>query len=163
MLAITLMTLLAGEACAVPSACRQVGTVVTTAPGGKSATYPVNAVKPWIIQGNLLMHPGESVIVRLVEVDGRLIPTAPRQGDKPGDGEIRFSFESTKPSDTILTVESRWRDPLDYMAVMNVDGSGQRTSVCTLMPNLSNFEHWPHGMYEIAIANFTKTKESRCA
>ena len=152
----------ASDPCAEASACRRVDFISTTDREGQPTRLPEPGLQPWIIENNLMLHPGEAVIVRLVEQGDGYVLTAPRTSGEPTAGEIRFSLASGQRSSTLLVIENRLPEWLDYMAVMNVGNRGMKTSVCSLLPMKFNLERWPHGMTELALSNFKKAETHSC-
>lgn len=111
-------------------------------------------------QPAVLMHialePGQTLLFRIVEgkaTDVRLVDadTAPK------DGEVRVSM-SSKGGTTMMDVLNKGPLAYNYRAYMlpAIDSeTGQRTSVCTLMPGITAFEMWPYPIPAIAIGEFT--------
>jgi hypothetical protein len=154
----------AADPCEAPGACRAVGDIPIAAPKGKTATYTVGKTAPWIVQNNLLLFGGETVVFRL-DPDGRfhrltLVATgAEARARKLQPGELRAALGASDAG-TTLTIESAHDKWLNYMAVMATpDGKGQKTSVCTLMTGKLAIEHWPGPVVYLALTNFEAVPE----
>lgn len=156
--------------CAQPDACRRVESVRIETPAGKEITIPVNQTLPWIAEDNLLLFPGDSVTVRLIDRDGALVPQLVRGGaasatTTPGEGEIRVTVMPYNKGNLIMSVQSRRSDTLDYAAIIVSPGAKPRpqpTSVCSLMPGITVFESWTQPIQQIALTGFRPTTEPGC-
>lgn len=144
--------------CAQPGQCRQVGKVVVRPKGGQPMTFNVNRTLPWIAEDNVMLFPGEAVIFRLTDRDGRLVPVLVVGGAEakrePVEGEIRATFTER---DGQVFVEMKSLNPaaVHYSAVMvTADGKPSKTSVCTLTHGRMVMEHWPHPIVQLAFSNF---------
>lgn len=68
---------------------------------------------------------------------------------------VRLKFVQIPDTDhTLLLIENGYGQGLRYRAVMHVDGEGERTDVCLVMPNLRSLEHWPYGVDAIELSDF---------
>lgn len=123
---------------------------------------------PYVVKGNVVVTPGESVTVTLVKRGEDLFPQLVRYGPasantKPGPGEIRFSMSPSTRGKITLTVESRYPGPIDYAALIATDpGGGNRTSVCTLEPGVAVYEAWEQPIYQFAAWHFIPSTEPGC-
>lgn len=90
----------------------------------------------------------------------------------PGN-RLRVTFrQEAEGEEMLLVIQNGFDDPVLYNAGMLVPERGQQswaaTSVCTIMPNLMAFEHWPHPILALSLGDFhvekTPTPASyRCA
>jgi hypothetical protein len=86
---------------------------------------------------------------------------------------LRVTFrQEAEGEDMLLVIQNGFDDPVLYNAGMLVPEQGQQTwaatSVCTIMPKLMAFEHWPHPILALSLGDFhiekTPTPDSyRCA
>lgn len=68
---------------------------------------------------------------------------------------VRLKFVQIPDSDhTLLLIENGYGHGLRYRAVMHIDGEGERTDVCLVMPNLRSLEHWPYRIDAIELSDF---------
>lgn len=159
-----------GDICATPGACRRVDTVRIETPDGKEYTLPINQTLPWVVQGNLMLMPGDTITIRLVDRDGALFPELVRAGPDtagiaPGEGEIQIKVLPYNKGNLVMAVHSRRTDTLDYGALIvgpAARGSAQRTSVCSLMPGITVFESWTQPIRQIALFGFRRTTQPGC-
>jgi hypothetical protein len=147
-----------GPECAVEGACRKVGTVTFKA-DGKTAVFRINRDLPWVTQGNVLLFPGEAVVVALDDVNGQLQPRlvasgAAVKGHALKPGELSFSFD-IRPEGSILRTESAHPSAIHYGAMMvGPDNRSQPTSICPVRSGKFVLEHWPHPIVQLALSNF---------
>ncbi|WP_375397037.1 hypothetical protein [uncultured Sphingomonas sp.] len=161
----------AADPCAVPGACRRIETVRIETPSGTVLAVPVDKTLPWIAQDNLMLFPGDSATVRLVERNGGLFPELVRSGaasaaTPPADGQVRVTVAPYALGKLTMTVESRWSVPLDYGALIVIPLPGktraERTSVCTLLPGKTNYELWNRPILQLALSSFRPTTQPGC-
>lgn len=86
---------------------------------------------------------------------------------------LRVTFrQAVEAEEMVLVIQNGFADPVLYNAGMLTPDRGQQnwaaTSVCTIMPNLMAFEHWPHPILALSLGDFhiekTPTPDSyRCA
>lgn len=158
----------ADEACVAAGACRVLGDLAVEGPDGTTQTFAMGMVMPWLEQGNLMLAPGDTVILALDEVDGVLVPRLIAAGEASRDvelreGQIRFDLSRIQRGQLILSVLSFYPEPLDYGALKVSLGLGpERTSVCTLQPGLSVFEAWQEPIYQMALFGFRPASEAAC-
>lgn len=158
----------AGDPCTTAGACRQVGNVRVQAPDGKETLLPVNQPLPWVVQDNLLLVPGDWIIIRLIDRDGALVPQLVKAGNmgdapEPADGEIRVIVHAFEKGNLIMEVLNRRAETLDYAALVVVGtDKAQRTSVCSLFPGRPVFEAWQWPIRQIALWSFRPTTEPGC-
>jgi hypothetical protein len=156
------------DPCAAPAACRRVDTVRIQSPDGKETELPINQNLPWVVQDNLLLVPGDWIVIRLVERDGKLLPQLVRAGNTgdapaPADGEIRVRVMPFNKGNLIMEVLSRRPETLDYAAIVVLGANKpQRTSVCSLQPGIPVFESWQWPIRQIALFGFRPTSEPGC-
>lgn len=156
------------DPCANDGACRNVENVRIEYPGGKEALVPVNQRLPWVIQDNLLLVPGDWIIVRLAERDGALVPELVKAGTsepiaEPADGEIRVKVHAFSGGNLIMEILSRRQAALDYAALVVVgENDARRTSVCSLEPGITVLESWQWPIRQIALWGFRHTDELGC-
>jgi len=72
---------------------------------------------------------------------------------------LRVTFrQEAEGEEMLLVIQNGFDDPVLYNAGMLVPSQGQptwvETSVCTIMPNLMAFEHWPHPMLALSLGDF---------
>ncbi|MEO8113332.1 MAG: hypothetical protein ABI655_03050, partial [Phenylobacterium sp.] len=109
----------------------------------------------------ILLYPNERVVLRVgpggaLTLMGatfagpeKLLPPkpGPRGPENQGDwndarpGTIALMMGQVG-ADTLLKVESGIDKAFDYSAVMVIEGGPVPTSVCTVLPLLSSYEHW---------------------
>ena len=157
----------ATDLCATLGACRKVESVRVQSPDGKEVQIPVNDTLPWVVQDNLLLVPGDWIIIKLVESGGELKPELVRAGTdaqapEPVAGEIRFHVQPYKAGTLMMEVLSRRTDTLDYAAIMVTPKGPARTSVCSLMPGVTVVEMWQQPIRQFAFWSFRPTKEPGC-
>jgi hypothetical protein len=156
------------DPCAVPTACRSVDGVRIQAPDGKDVILPIKTTMPWIVQGNLLLIPGDWIIIRLVDQNGKLMPelvTAGHGADAPAptDGQIRVRVHDFNRGNLIMEIVSRRPETLDYGALIVIGANkAERTSVCSLRPGIPVFESWQSPIRQIALSNFRVTTDPGC-
>ena len=56
--------------------------------------------------------------------------------------------------ETLLVLENGYDRALRYRARMIVDGRSQPTDVCTVLPRLRGYEHWPHAIERMELSDF---------
>lgn len=156
------------DPCAKVDGCRQVGNVRIESTEGKETLLPINQLLPWVVQDNLLLVPGDWIIIRLVDHDGALIPQLVKAGDsgeapEPANGEIRVKVHAFNNGNLTMEVLSRRPETLDYaaLAVVGID-KPQRTSVCSLTPGRTVYESWRWPIRQIALWGFRRTSDPGC-
>jgi hypothetical protein len=156
------------DPCASVGSCRLVGKVRIEGADGKETLLPVNQTLPWVVQDNLLLVPGDWIIIRLVEHDGALMPQLVKAGDsgeapEPAKGEIRVKLHAFDQGNLVMQVLSRRPETLDYaaLAVVGLD-KPQRTSVCSLHPGITAYESWRWPIRQMALWGFRPTTEPGC-
>lgn len=151
------------DPCSDPAACRNVGPVTLKRPDGRSMTLPMKQGRvPWVPADNVMLFPGEAVVVRLEPEtrDGFLRPVLVRGGPTAKDGElepgqVRLVFRQAPDAALVLTVTSAYDRPLHYDAVIVSAVRGPlKTSVCTLVPGVPVIERWEGPNYQVAATNF---------
>ena len=158
----------AADPCAEEGACRHLTSYTVQTPDGEEQTVEVDVTLPWIMQGNIVLTPGEAVLVRLLETNDGLAPLLVSTGREAIEatlkvGEVRFIFGPFQDGTVTLTVHSAYPDMLDYAALAVTAGGGpERTSVCSLQQGLSVFESWQQPIYQLALWNFRPTTEYAC-
>lgn len=157
-----------GDPCAEVAACRQVAVVRIEDDRGEETLLPVNQTLPWVVQDNLLLIPGDWIIVQLVDRNGMLVPRLVRAGNigdapEPKSGEIRVKVHAFDKGNLVMEVLSQRPETLDY-AAMVVVGTGkiQRTSVCSLIQGKTVFESWRWPIRQIALWSFRPTSQPGC-
>jgi hypothetical protein len=120
---------------------------------------------------SLTLYPGERVVVRL-EAGGKLSlvsaePAAATEAEPPKPG--RASDDSKDPpagalaftlgvvgGQTLLKIDSGLSQAMDYRARLRRDGAAtdEPSSVCTVLPLLASFEHWPYAVGQITLSRF---------
>lgn len=101
----------------------------------------------------LFVRMGEAWIFRVS--DGQPVDVRRALGsEQPGLGEIRVELSHLKG--TSLEVFNKGPGAWQYQAFIARDAGekGQRTSVCTLLPEVASFETWPSGLPGIRVTNF---------
>lgn len=74
--------------------------------------------------------------------------------DPVPQGQIRVAFRQIGQSDHRLLVISNGYDrALAYRAYIRVKGKDQYTDVCTVMPGMHAFEHWPYAADAITLVD----------
>ena len=156
------------DPCAEAAACRLVGSMRVENAAGESTAVAVNQKLPWVVQDNLLLVPGDWIIVQLVDRDGALVPMLVSAGSsgeapQPQNGEIRFKVHSFDKGGLIMEGLSRRPEALDYAALVVVGKDNpQRSSVCSLLPGKTVFESWQWPIRQIALWSFRPTTEIGC-
>jgi hypothetical protein len=154
--------------CLKSDACRQVGSVRIEDVAGKETVYPINRQLPWVVENNLLLVPGDWIVIRLEEREGRLIPLLVKAGNggearKPAPGEISVNVHAFDKGTLIMEILSRRPEILDYAAMVVIgQDKSQRTSVCSLKPGTPVFEAWRWPIRQIALWSFRPTTEPGC-
>lgn len=158
----------AEDPCAEAGACRHLTSYTVQDADGQDQTFEVDVHLPWIMQGNIVLTPGEAVVVRLVETSGGLAPLLVSSGREAVEaelrvGEIRFIFNPFDSGTVMLTVHSAYPEALDYAALMvTTDNGPERTSVCTLQQGISVFESWQQPIYQLALWSFRPADDYAC-
>ena len=158
----------AEDPCAEEGACRHLTSYTIEDPDGESHTFEVDVMLPWVMQGNVVLTPGEAVVVRLVETSSGLAPLLVHSGWEAIEatlrvGEVRFIFGPFDRGTVMLTVHNAYPESLDYAALMVTTGGGpERTSVCTLTPGVTAFESWQQPIYQLALWSFRPAEEHAC-
>ena len=157
------------ESCSDSSACRVVPTLRVEKPDGEVSMVDMGMTLPWVTEGNVLLVPGDAVLIELVELDGVLIPRLVDVGEavvdaEPGKGQILFVFSSIERGVVMLTVSSAFAEPVEYaaMKVSLADGPN-RTSVCTLAPGVPVIEQWSEPIYQLALWGFRRAEGMACS
>ena len=150
----------AEDPCAREGACRHIAEYVLQGPDGTTARLPAGVDLPWVFQGNVIVTPGEAVVVELVEEDGTLTPHLRRTGEDArttpmAEGEVRFDFAPVENGRVMVRAVSQYPEALEYAALMvDANVGPERTSVCTLMPGVTVFEAWQQPIYQLAFWSF---------
>ena len=156
------------DPCARADACREVSTVRIENAAGKETLLPINQKLPWVVQDNLLLVPGDWIIIRLANREDALVPELVKAGDggeapDPTSGEIRVKVHAFSKGSLIMEVLSQRPETLDYAAMVVVGrDNAQRTSVCSLMPGVPVFESWQWPIRQIALWSFRPTTDPGC-
>jgi len=149
----------AGDDCARPNACRVVPDIPMTTERGGSVRFrkPV----PWMKGQHLVLFTGESAIVQLRHAarEPGALELAFVQGG--GDSSSRpLAADQVRLSYTlngdrgVLTVESRFREPLTAgAAVFTTDSRTDEVAICTLNPG-SNVQSWNRPIAMVMIGGF---------
>jgi hypothetical protein len=78
--------------------------------------------------------------------------------DPIAGGQVRVSlFKLTRRDgavETLLVLENGYNQALRYRARMRSDGRSRPTDVCTVLPRLRGYEHWPHAIERIELSEF---------
>jgi len=155
--------------CAEAGACRVVSPLRVETPDGEVSTVDMGMNLPWVTLGNVLLAPGDAVLVALDEVDGVLIPRLLASGEvaragELAEGQIRFDVSGIERGTITLGVESTFADPVEYAAVkVSLADGPNRTSVCTLMPGITVIEQWQEPIYQLALWGFRRAEGMACA
>ena len=67
---------------------------------------------------------------------------------------IRVRLLSIAGRHAMLVVENGQGRALAYRARMTADGQTRSTDVCTVLPRLPGYEHWPHPVERIVLSDF---------
>src|SRR5262245_11531834 len=68
---------------------------------------------------------------------------------------VRLKFVQIPDTDhSLLLIENGYGQGIRYTAVMQIDGQGEHTDVCLVMPNLRSLEHWPYRVDAIDLSDF---------
>ncbi|KLE31938.1 hypothetical protein AAW01_10875 [Aurantiacibacter gangjinensis] len=159
----------ASDICEPDGACRYIENYVFEGRDGESFSVPVDAELPWVVEGNVLLTPGEAVTVRLIETDGALQPQLVRSGDEArnselAEGEILFDLGPHEAGTITMTVKSAYPALLEYAALAVTLNSGPaRTSVCVLMPGVMVIETWQDPIYQLAMWGFRPAEGHSCS
>lgn len=159
----------ADDFCGEDGACRHIETYDFQGPDGESFSVEADIDLPWVAQGNVLLTPGEAVVIRLMEKGDALEPELVHTGDAARnaeleEGEIQFEFREFDTGSVVLVVHSAFPETLEYAALMvTLNGGPERTSVCTLMPGVRVFESWQAPIYQLALWSFRPTQNYSCS
>jgi len=83
-------------------------------------------------------------------------------------GEVHIAFRQIGDSDHRLLVISNGYDrALSYRAHIRVKGKDHYTDVCTVLPGIHGFEHWPYAieaitLSELRLEDWPEGKKPRC-
>ena len=155
----------ATDPCQAAGACREIGDVRLPGDEGQSQSVHVGQTLPWVVDNNVLLFPGETVVISLPQKQEGQLPmslVATGEAAKTRNlqaGELRFNFEVGDSGMLLIATSAhpRW---LHYMAVMvTPDGAPSKTSVCPIIAGKMAFESWPHGIVQLALTNFIPVGE----
>jgi len=155
--------------CADAGACRVVGPLRVETPDGDVTSVEMGMELPWVNLGNVLLAPGDAVLVTLDEVEGVLIPRLLATGEAAlagelAPGQVRLSFSPIERGKLTLTVWSAFADPVEYAALkVSLADGPNRTSVCTLMPGRTMIEQWSEPIYQLALWGFRRAEGMGCS
>ncbi|WP_271078586.1 hypothetical protein [Aurantiacibacter sp. MUD61] len=158
----------AADPCAEANACREISEFLIEGPDGQTHRIPADMTLPWVVDGNILITPGEALVVELVSMDGALVPELRRTGDEArleelGPGEVLFEFGAFDRGAISLTVRSAYPETLEYAALIVDFGQGpSRTSVCRLMPGVTVREIWQQPVVQLALWSFRPADDYAC-
>lgn len=156
------------DPCAQAGFCRHIAEFVIEDPEGQQHRIPADMDLPWVVEGNVLLTPGEALVVALVEEEGALTPRLRRTGDSAREGalvegEILFDFRAFDRGSVTLSVLSEYPETLEYAALMVDFGQGpSRTSVCRLMPGVIVQEIWQQPVVQLALWSFRPSEGYSC-
>ena len=159
----------AEDPCATAGACRAVGTI--SLPDGKGGMRPfkVDKTLPWLVQNNLMLFAGDTVVISLPEDRDDILPTTlvatgpAAASHKLEPGQLRLAFTASKDG-MMLNVTSGHRRWLHYVALMvTPDMKPHKTSVCPVMAGKLAFETWPHPIIYLNVAHFKAVKDGEMA
>lgn len=158
----------AADPCIAEAACRTIDSFRFDGPDGTVTEVEAGLTMPFVAQGNVLITPGESITIALVEDSGVLVPLLVSTGEASSEasvaaGQIRFNMTDVTSGQVQLIVESNYPGLIDYAAVMVTIGAGpERTSVCTLMEGVTVFEQWQAPIYQLALWGFRPSENYGC-
>lgn len=156
------------DPCDIDGACRTIDQLRFEGPDGTVTEVQAGMTLPFVSQGNVLITPGESITIALLEDSDLLIPLLVGTGDTSRDADlpldhIRFTMTDVIGGQVRLSVESTFPDMLDYAALMVTIGKGpERTDVCSLMQGVTVFEQWQAPIYQMALWGFRKSDDYGC-
>ena len=156
------------DPCIQEDVCRTIDRLRFEGPDGTITEIDAGMTLPWVAQGNVLITPGESIIIQLVQDSGVLVPVLVSTGERAdsaelADHQIRFSMSDVLGGQVRLIVESNYPGMVDYAALMVTIGKGpERTSVCTLLQGVSVFEQWQAPIYQMALWGFRESEDYGC-
>lgn len=155
------------DPCVKPEACRKVGSIMVRGAGGKPFALAIDQTLPWVTRDNLLLLPGDWIIITLADRGGALVPQLVRAGSdakppEPAPGEIRVHIPLYNGGPMIMSVLSRRTDTLDYAAAIVTPKGPERTSVCSLQPGITVYESWDQAIRQFALWSFRPTTEPGC-
>jgi len=157
------------DPCTQTGACRVVAPLRVETPDGEVSMVDMGMELPWLTQGNLLLAPGDAVLLALDEVDGILVPILLASGEaaRAGEvqpGQVRFDFSGIERGVLTLTVQSAFANPVEYAALkVSLADGPNRTSVCALMPGLAVIEQWSEPIYQLALWGFRRADGIACS
>ncbi len=126
-------------------------------------TAPEAAPPSVVRDGVLTLRPGEEVVLK-VQRDGVALvedSQAPPEQDRPGGDVLRLRLEVSAGA-SILEVGNGYATGVNYDATMFVSpGEGRPTSICTVGPNMTNFENWPHPVIQLELHGFELLPQER--
>jgi len=115
---------------------------------------------PYLENGAIVLLPGDEFDVDLEFVAGEAQArvTLSATGEGTGRRGIHLKMEQMSGKvDTLLTLQNNSGEPIKYSATMRVEnGRMLPTSSCPVLSGLSAFEHWPHPILRLTLANFRK-------
>lgn len=111
------------------------------------------AIADPVVSQGLFIRPGESVAFTIENGQPDHVRTL-GVNDKPTDAEIEAHFSA---DGSTLKITNHTKTLLNYQAFVarGLYDKGKRTSVCTLMTDVSSFENWPGGLPGLRLNNFT--------
>jgi hypothetical protein len=156
------------DPCSQAEACRQVGTVRVEDARGQETLLTVDQTLPWMVQDNLMLVPGDWIIVQFVDRNRTLVPRLVKAGNgseapEPANGELRIKVHAFDKGTLIMEILSRHRETLDYAALTVIGKDApQRASVCSVSPGLTVFESWQSPIRQVVLWGFRPTNHRGC-
>lgn len=78
-----------------------------------------------------------------------------------GKDRLRITFRQAPAlDDMVLIIQNGFDDPLYYNAHMLEGESWEATSVCTVLPGIYAFEHWPYAIVALSLGDFLLEPEA---
>jgi hypothetical protein len=137
--------------------CRDPTTVRVLREDGSTMEVPIRIRLPFLQpDGWMTIFPGEEIFVE-VDVDGDRItnPRAVRKAENPST-TLTFKFwQEPKRKDSFLLVTNPFSRPVKFnlgMMLLN-DEHLRKTSSCPVLPQKKHYEHWPHPIFQLVVAN----------
>jgi hypothetical protein len=111
--------------------------------------------------GEITIHSGETVCVRLVAQGAGVTPTSVVSKKEPDVLVLRM-WQEPGSSDTFLSIHNPLQRFLSYKAFLQrpETDSWEYTSSCPVLSHRSGIEHWPYSLSSLKLTAFSPLPES---
>jgi hypothetical protein len=154
--------------CSVKGVCRYVDSLNIKLLNGQSVQQKVGAYVPWIAPtGEVVLFPGDAVVVRMEPKDAGLTPVLVEAGafaDRPlAAEEVRFDFAQDDKGFTNLKTTNHLAKSMHFNSVINKGGGKvEPSSICALLPGVFSYENWQGPLIQIVLRQFSAVDRMGC-